>query len=205
MIILNDIFGNDLNKRSDDSSGRRIGQRIKEIRLIRGLSQAQLGEMIGLNGARIQSYESGVRKPKEEVLIKIADALKVQVMALSDADIYSYFGVVFALFEMEKMYDLDIQCIDGKIVFKFGDGISGTLNNCLCEWEKEKRLFEEKIYITYSEEERKKIQENYKNWKWNFPQNIIDKIRKSVKELKISQLQAEIDELNNKISELKKE
>ena len=205
MIISNNIFGDDLDRENEETSGRRIGQRIKEIRLTRGLSQAQLGEMVGLNGARIQNYESGFRRPKEDVLIKIADALKVQVMALSDADIYSYLGVVFALFEMEKLYDLDIQCVDGKILFKFGDGTSGTLNNCLCEWEKEKRLFEESICKTDSETEKKQIREKYMNWKWNFPQNIIDKIRKSMKERKISQLQAEIDELNDKISKLKNE
>lgn len=58
-----------------------VGQRMKKVRLFRGMTQKQLGIMAGLgaNGdIRIAQYESGVRTPKEQMLIKIADVLCVQ-------------------------------------------------------------------------------------------------------------------------------
>lgn len=45
-----------------------IGQRIKKIRIFRGMTQKELGTMMGfgLNGdIRIAQYESGVRTPKK--------------------------------------------------------------------------------------------------------------------------------------------
>ena len=53
-----------------------IGQRIKKIRLFRGMTQKELGNILGFGAhgdIRIAQYESGVRTPKEQMLIKMAD------------------------------------------------------------------------------------------------------------------------------------
>ena len=38
-----------------------IGKRIRNIRILNGLSQSELGEKLGLTADRIQKYENGAR------------------------------------------------------------------------------------------------------------------------------------------------
>lgn len=40
--------------------------RLKELRLKRGLSQQELAKKVGISNQSISSYEKGVRKPKIE-------------------------------------------------------------------------------------------------------------------------------------------
>jgi transcriptional regulator with XRE-family HTH domain len=49
-----------------------IGKNIREIRLSLGLTQAELGEKIGVDQKVITSYERGVSTPPVERLVKIA-------------------------------------------------------------------------------------------------------------------------------------
>lgn len=58
-----------------------IGERIKLVRRHRGLTQQQLGTLIGIkNGAanRIAQYEIGYRTPKTEIAKRIAKVLNVR-------------------------------------------------------------------------------------------------------------------------------
>lgn len=64
--------------KKDDS----IGVRIKETRIKKGLTQQQVADSIGVTYQNISQYERGVRIPKNETLIKIADALGVSVYEL---------------------------------------------------------------------------------------------------------------------------
>ena len=64
-----------------------IGQRIKKIRLFRGMTQKELGNILGFGAhgdIRIAQYESGVRTPKEQMLIKMADVFCVQPAVLME-------------------------------------------------------------------------------------------------------------------------
>ncbi len=54
-----------------------IGNRIREIRKQRGLTQKALGELCGIAEPNIRKYELGKQNPKYGTLFKIADALKV--------------------------------------------------------------------------------------------------------------------------------
>lgn len=54
-----------------------IGRRIKEARMDRGLSQEQLGKMIGVTGSAITNYEKEISHPKESVMYALIDALEV--------------------------------------------------------------------------------------------------------------------------------
>lgn len=52
------------------------GQRIKQLRLAKGLSQEQLGSMVGVKKAAINKYESGlVVNIKRSTIAKLAEAL----------------------------------------------------------------------------------------------------------------------------------
>ena len=58
------------------------GYKIRYIRKNRGLTQKALGKKMVFDeraaDIRVAQYESGVRKPKSELLLKIADALSVR-------------------------------------------------------------------------------------------------------------------------------
>jgi len=54
-----------------------IGKRIKEARERLGLTQNELGELIGVTGSAITNYEKETSHPKEPVMYKLFEALHV--------------------------------------------------------------------------------------------------------------------------------
>lgn len=54
-----------------------IGERIKEIRTINNLNQADFAERIGAKRSSIASYESGLRNPLDSVIKSISREYKV--------------------------------------------------------------------------------------------------------------------------------
>ena len=53
------------------------GEKIKYFRNMRGISQEMLGQLSGINSATIKKYEYGIRNPKPDQLLKIANALGI--------------------------------------------------------------------------------------------------------------------------------
>ena len=62
------------------------GEKIRTIRLMRHLTQKQLGDKCGINEANLRKYESGRQIPKLETLKRIAEALNVYVEDLVSDD-----------------------------------------------------------------------------------------------------------------------
>ena len=62
-----------------------IGQRIKYLRELQGLTQEELGKLIGVNKATINRYETGIIDIKRTTAIKLA-----QVFSVSPADIMGW-------------------------------------------------------------------------------------------------------------------
>lgn len=62
-----------------------IGERIKEARKYRNMTQKQLAIAADVATGTIQQYELGKREPRYEILINIARALKISVAALCDS------------------------------------------------------------------------------------------------------------------------
>lgn len=61
----------------------RIGERIREARLASGLTQQQLGDMVGVQKSAIAKYESGrVVNIKRDVLMKMTEALDIGLYKL---------------------------------------------------------------------------------------------------------------------------
>ena len=54
-----------------------IGQRIKQTREARGLTQEQLAEKIALSASHISVIERGIKAPRLETLVMILNILKV--------------------------------------------------------------------------------------------------------------------------------
>lgn len=77
------IFYSDFSQSVADDSGG-IGEKIKAVRLQKGVSQAALAKCLGVSTAMICQYEVGKRKPKVETLSKIAGALGVDLKVFYD-------------------------------------------------------------------------------------------------------------------------
>lgn len=63
-----------------------IGEHIRETRKGKGLSQKELGKILGVSGAMIGQYETGQRKPRLDTLQRIAAALGVDWTELVPVD-----------------------------------------------------------------------------------------------------------------------
>lgn len=56
-----------------------LQEKIKNERVRRGLSQAEMAEKVGVSQAMYSYYENGWRKPSLEVAKRIADALEISL------------------------------------------------------------------------------------------------------------------------------
>lgn len=61
---------------------RKIGEKIKELRVGRGITQKQLADLTGIERSNISRLESGKHMVTLPTLERIADALKIQVIQL---------------------------------------------------------------------------------------------------------------------------
>ena len=59
-----------------------VGRCIKDARKSAGLTQEELGKMLGISGAAVAQYETGKRNPKPETLSRFACALNISVSQL---------------------------------------------------------------------------------------------------------------------------
>lgn len=136
------------------------GQKIKELRQARKLTQKGLGIMSGLSEPAIRNYELGNRTPSPQQLEKIAAALNVSVYAISEPKIEDCDGVLNTLFQLEKMYGLSITRADGAICLKLdGSTKNGALTEMLLLWcEKREQLSRSEI-----------TQEEYDSWCKHYP------------------------------------
>jgi transcriptional regulator with XRE-family HTH domain len=64
------------------------GERIKQARKKAGITQKELGNLVGMSYQQIAQYEKGIRKPKLETLSKIAEALNVLSSDLLDGTVF---------------------------------------------------------------------------------------------------------------------
>ena len=65
-----------------------LKDRIAKIRRMRGLTQNELAEKVGVSARAIQNYEGGTRTPKKDILAKIAEILAVDEKALASDEEY---------------------------------------------------------------------------------------------------------------------
>lgn len=56
-----------------------FSQRLKQLRKDKHLTQAQLARRIGVTASMVSSYETDIRLPSYEVLVRIADVFGVTV------------------------------------------------------------------------------------------------------------------------------
>ena len=205
MVFVNNPFGKDPMDFNEDTAADRIGFRIRAIRTKKGMSQAELGELIGLNADRVQKYENGARKPKADMLKKIASALEVSTLALTDPVVTNYIGAMYAFFEMEKNYNLKVMRDGSSVSLVFDNGVLGEMNSLLDEWEKECRQVELELDAASTEEERASVMQGYDMWKWNFPKAIVERTERDMKELRKAKIEEQMKQLQKELSDLNEE
>ena len=143
-----------------------IGERIRYIRNLRGMTQKWLGMAIGFDektaDVRMAQYESGTRSPKEKLTSDIAHALEVSPHALDLPDIDSYVGLAHTLFALEDLYGIQISSIDGELCLRL-DKTKGSTYSSMFDifnaWHKEsEKLKNSEI-----------TKEQYDQWRYKYP------------------------------------
>ncbi len=143
-----------------------IGERIRFIRNLRGMTQKYLGTQVGLPektaDIRMAQYESGTRTPKEDLTYALANALDVSPHALNVPDIDSYLGLIHTLFALEDLYGLTIEERDGEVLFRVnprkGED-AAHLSEMVCDW----ALVAEKFRAGEISKD------DYDKWRYNYP------------------------------------
>ena len=82
------------------------GEKIRRYRKMRNMTQAQLGEKVGLGDGAIRHYESGIRTPTEEQLEDIAEALDISISALRSYHVDTASDLLSILVQFEDEYGL---------------------------------------------------------------------------------------------------
>lgn len=61
---------------------KQFGERVKQVRDEKGMSQEELADKAGLHRTQISLIERGMRSPRLETIEKLAKALKIQAKDL---------------------------------------------------------------------------------------------------------------------------
>ena len=65
---------------------RLVGERVRELRARRGMSRAELARVVGASVSRMRDHEGGRLRLCAELLLQVADALRVDVRAFFAGD-----------------------------------------------------------------------------------------------------------------------
>lgn len=134
-------------------------RKIKNLREKRQLTQKQLAALSGISESALRSYELGDRKPKKEVLERIAMALRVRPEHLSAPEFGSSMEFFYAMLENDELYGYTITEINGRPAITGGLMTVGmTFDGFLGDWSKMKKKLDAKE-IT---------REEYENWKQTY-------------------------------------
>jgi len=124
---------------------------------------------------RISQYESDKKKPRENVIENLAYKLDVSPQAIDIPDIETYIGAIYTLFQLERSYGLKIDELDGQPILRFDKLLpheQDTLYEYMQNWLEEAKNFRE----------GKITQQQYEEWKYNFPKYSTLNINKQPRE-----------------------
>lgn len=80
-----------------------IGKRIREAREMRGFTQKDLADKLGVTSSAIANYENNVSHPKEPVLYSLLDVLGVDANFLFQDEMHNVYTEAVSLDEMETI------------------------------------------------------------------------------------------------------
>ena len=85
-----------------------IAEKIKKYRKVKNMSQDMLADASGINVSMIKKYECGIRNPKPEQLLKIANALGISINALYSHEINTVSDVITLLMKLDEQTCMNI-------------------------------------------------------------------------------------------------
>lgn len=169
-----------------------IGERIRFIRNLRGMTQKYLGIKAGFDektaDIRMAQYESGTRSPKTDMTNSIANVLEVSPLALTVPDIDSEQGLLHTLFALEDLYGIKPELTEDKIYLTL-DSTKPTTNQSIFGMLEAWAVQSEK----YRNGEITKDQ--YDDWRYNYPKYDDNFIKVPSKELSDAMVEAFKDRL----------
>ena len=144
-----------------------IGKRIRFFRNRKGMTQKQLGEILGFLGktsdVRMAQYESEARTPKQDLVKEMANIFDVSPRAITVPEIDSYIGLMHTLFALEDMYGLKVKNVDGQPHLCLDSSIStpgSSVDEMLRSWmEQADKLKNGEI-----------SKEEYDEWRYKYPE-----------------------------------
>lgn len=158
-----------------------IGERIRFIRNLRGMTQKFLGLQVGFSertaDIRMAQYESGSRTPKADLVEKLAEALDVSTEALNVPNIDSYTGLMHTLFALEDLYGFKIDRFDGEICIRLNKQIGSTyvkMSGLIQPWEE--------MAQKYRNGEISR--EEYDQWRYKYPRSEAERNEETLLKLK---------------------
>lgn len=118
-----------------------IGDRIRFIRNLRGMTQKQLGMAVGFSektaDVRIAQYESGTRTPKDKLIAALAFALEVSPKALDLPEIIGEEELMHMIFFLEDLYGFQINDIGGKLCLTLDRPAGTSILEAIILWHRE--------------------------------------------------------------------
>lgn len=162
-----------------------LGEKIRKYRLLNGFTQKELGLKVGFSSAtadsRMRKYESNAMAPKADMRQKLADALNIDIEAISDIDIASEIDIMYVLFDLEEDLGMHVEKQEGHTALVFDDNNENamTLISYLNIWSNQRSILLSNESV--SEDERIK---NYSIWKSHFYSYIDNYFKGKTKELK---------------------
>ena len=157
-----------------------IGNRIKQFRNMRKLTQKELGAKVGFpfnaTDVRIAQYESEKRIPKDDMVNKLAAILEVSPSAIKVPNIDTYIGVMHTLFALEDTFGIKANKIDGELCISLDKTSSSysSMFEMLDLWQRE---FEKFQNGEISKEE-------YDQWRYTYPKMEADCFKQAIDEIR---------------------
>ncbi len=149
-----------------------VGDRIKRARIFRSMSQAELGIALGFDeksaNIRIAQYENNSRRPKENLLRKIAEVLDVNYRSLYEPSLYAAEDVMYTLFELDEHYTLKLHEVKSDDSYHSKHMAISFNHKLLDEFLEEWKLRKEEL------SSGKITEDEYREWKFNWPQTTDD-------------------------------
>lgn len=144
-----------------------IGQRIKFFRNRKGMTQKQLGEILGFLGktsdVRMAQYESEARVPKIDLVKEMAGIFDVSTHALTVPNIDTYIGLMHTLFTLEDVYGLKISEIDGELCLRLDKSNRDNYTSLF-------NMFQAWQQMSAKLEQGEITKEEYDQWRYKYPE-----------------------------------
>ena len=150
-----------------------LGEKIRKYRLLKGMTQKDLGLKVGFSSttadSRIRKYESNLMAPKEDIRGRLVEVLEVDPSALSDIDIQSAEDIMQVLFFLEETCGMNIERTAEKTSLTFNNANKDIplLISYFYAWHAQKQNLPDKDGDNNNE-----ASASYEKWKARFPRDL---------------------------------